>query len=109
MGIIGRHWTLPWGTRNIKQVAQRALREIAGGESLFLDEGQSCREVGHLLGMSEGTVLDVVKRDRATQFKPSPYSLTCFRFRRRSSSIARNRQYYGESCCASRPCSSLPY
>jgi putative DNA-invertase from lambdoid prophage Rac len=31
----------------------------------LVDEGQSYREIGHRLGLSKNTVLDIVKRDRA--------------------------------------------
>jgi putative DNA-invertase from lambdoid prophage Rac len=32
----------------------------------FVGEGQSYREISHRLGLSKNTVLDIVKRDRAT-------------------------------------------
>ena len=37
----------------------------------LVDEGQSYREISHRLGLSKNTVLDIVKRNRATQHSSS--------------------------------------
>ena len=38
----------------------------------LVDEGQSYREISHRLGLSKNTVLDIVKRNRATQLSSNP-------------------------------------